>query len=433
MPEPIASTDTSSNGVAATSAATSAAASATAAACSVFEWIATRGRYAGGIGALIREVGERSAQCGLPLTRISLLIRTLHPMVAVSGYVWNAADGSVAEYTRDHQTQSTDAYQLSPIRHILEGADAVRRRICDPACPDDFPILADLRAEGVTDYLALPVPFSDGRNYAITYSTTTAGGFTDRQEKRIRELTPTLALVIEILAVRAVARTIATTYIGPSAGQRVLDGAIYRGVNEAIDAVIWISDLRGFTRLSDSLAPPVVLGILNDHFERFTGAIAAQGGEVLKFMGDSLLAIFPVDTFNGAVGATAAALAAAREARSSMDLRNEARAARNLAPITFGIGLHRGEVLYGNIGAPDRLDFTVIGQAVNHASRIERLCRTLDRRVLVSAAIAENAGGPLPSLGFHALRGIREPQEIFALPDRPDATGLAATGSRRRP
>jgi adenylate cyclase len=390
-----------------------------AAACPVRDWVAAEGRYAGSIGALVAEVGRRFGEAGVPLARISLLIRTLHPMIAASGFLWQAGANTVEEFARDHQSQSSEAYLLSPIRRVFEGAPGVRRRLCDVGCPDDFPILAELRGQGMTDYLVLPVPFSDGRTYAASFATDVPGGFDDATTQRLVALLPTLALVVEILAVRAIAETLASTYIGPSAGRRVLDGAIYRGVNEAIDAVIWISDLRGFTALSDAAAPPVVLGILNDHFERLTGAIGGAGGEVLKFMGDSLLAIFPVDALGGARAATAAALTAARAARTAMDRRNAERAARGLAPVRFGIGLHRGEVLYGNIGAPDRLDFTVIGPVVNHAARIENLCRTLDRRVLVSAAIAEQASGQLTSLGFHALRGVREPQEIFALADLP--------------
>ncbi len=387
--------------------------------CPVAEWMSTSARYVTTVGELLRQVGGRFVECGVQLDRAAIVMRTLHPLFAVSGFVWHAGSDLVDEFSGDHQSQSRESYQRSPIRRIFEGDPEIRRRLYRSDCPNDFPVLDDLRAEGVSDYLVLPLPFSDGRTYAASFATAAAGGFTDDQAKRLRELTPTLALVVEILAVRAIARTLADTYIGPSAGQRVLDGAIYRGVNETIDAVIWISDLRGFTALSDTLAPPVVLGILNDHFERLTGAISAQGGEVLKFMGDSLLAIFPVEVLGGAGSATSAALTAARAARRAMDERNAERAERNLAPVRFGIGLHRGEVLYGNIGAPDRLDFTVIGPAVNHTARIEQLCRTLDRRVLVSAAIAENADERLPSLGFQVLRGVREPQEIFALPDKP--------------
>lgn len=383
----------------------------------VRDWIANQGRFAGTIGDLMRAFSAHCVQSGLPLARMSLLIRTLHPMVATAGHVWHAGDDRIDEFAGDHQTQSSEAFLRSPIRRVFEGGPRVRRRLVDLDCPNDFPILDDLRGEGMTDYLVLPVPFSDGRTYAASFATTAAAGFSDAQAQRLEMLMPTLSLVVEILAVRTIAQTLASTYIGRSAGRRVLDGAIYRGVNETIDAVIWISDLRGFTALSDTQAPPVVLGILNDHFERFSGAIAAQGGEVLKFMGDSLLAIFPVDALGGAVRATAAALTAARDARAAMDARNVERTERRLQPVRFGIGLHRGDVLYGNVGAPDRLDFTVIGPAVNHTARIEQLCRTLDRRVLVSAAIARHAGEQLASLGFQVLRGVREPQEVFALAD----------------
>lgn len=389
--------------------------------CPVYEWTATEARYIPTVGELLREVGERFVHCGVDLDRVAIVMRTLHPLFGVSGFVWHGNTGEVSEFSGDHQSQSRDSYQRSPVRQIFDGSPGIRRRLYAPDCPDDFPILEDLRAEGITDYIALPLPFSDGRTYAISFATTAPAGFTEEQADRIKDLVPTLALVVEINAVRTISRTIAETYIGPTAGQRVLDGAIYRGVNETIDAVIWISDLRGFTALGDTVAPPVVLGILNDHFERFTEAITEQGGEVLKFMGDSLLAIFPVDTLGGTGSAVTAALTAARHARISMDQRNAERLERKLQPVRFGIGLHRGEVLYGNIGAPNRLDFTVIGPAVNHTARIEQLCRTLDRRVLVSAAIAESAAEELPSLGFQVLRGVREPQEIFALPDRPES------------
>jgi len=191
------------------------------------------------------------------------------------------------------------------------------------------------------------------------------------------------------------------TYLGHSAGERVLQGEIYRGVNETIESVVWISDLRSFTRMSDKFAPPVMLGILNDHFERVVGAIADHGGEVLKFMGDSVLAIFPVDAEHGPQPAVTAALAAVRDATKRIAEGNAARREKGLT----------------EIGAPDRLDFTVIGPAVNQTARIEAMCRKLERLVLASQRIADASSEKLVSLGFHALRGVREPQEIFALPE----------------
>ena len=384
--------------------------------CPVYDWTENFGRSVDSISRLIGEVGLRFKECGLPLARLSVIVRTLHPQVAVVGYTWNGDTGEISEFSGDHQSQSQESYQRSPVRQIFEGSPGIRRRLLDPDCPRDFPILDDLDADGMTDYLALPVPFSDGKSYSCSWATRDPDGFSDEHIARISQLMPTFSLVLEILAMRTIARNLMDTYLGHSAGERVLDGEIYRGVNEAIDAVIWISDLRGFTRLSDEFAPPVVLGILNDHFERVGDALGKHGGEILKFMGDSLLAIFPIASFDSPQQAANSALAAAREARANIATGNRARAEKGLAEIGYGIALHMGEVVYGNIGATDRLDFTVIGPAVNQTSRIEALCKTLSRKLLVSSSVAEATSEKLESLGFQVLRGTREPQEIFAVP-----------------
>ncbi len=384
--------------------------------CPVFYWTENFGRYTDSISRLISEVGLRFRDCGLPLTRLSVVVRTLHPQIAVTGYAWNGETDEMSEFTGDHQSQSRASYQRSPVRQIFEGSPGIRRKLLDPDCPRDFPILEDLDAEGVTDYLILPVPFSDGRSYSCSWATKASDGFTDEHLARIRQLMPAFSLVLEILATRTIARNLMDTYLGHSAGARVLDGEIYRGVNETINAVIWVSDLRGFTRLSDEFAPPVVLGILNDHFERIVSAVTSHRGEVLKFMGDSVLAIFPITSFENPEDAVDAALASARLARNKIADGNQERLAKGLRAIDYGIALHLGEVVYGNIGGQERLDFTVIGPAVNQTSRIEALCKTLSRNLLVSSAIAETSGKELESVGLQVLRGMREPQEIFAVP-----------------
>lgn len=384
--------------------------------CPVYDWVENFGRSTGSVSNLIHEVGVRFQACGLPLARLSVIIRTLHPQIAVFGYTWNGDTRTLSEFTADHQSQSSESYQRSPVRQIIEGSPGIRRRLLDPDCPRDFPILEDLDEEGITDYVILPIPFSDGRSYSCSWATHDPHGFSEEQIARITQLMPTFSLVLEILAMRTVAQNLMDTYLGHSAGMRVLDGEIYRGVNETIEAVIWISDLRGFTRLSDEFAPPVVLGILNDHFERVVGAISRHGGEVLKFMGDSVLAIFPIAAFNNPGAAADAALAAARETRESIAAGNQLRREKNLIEVGYGIALNLGEVVYGNIGAPDRLDFTVIGPAVNQTARIEALCKTLSRNLLVSQTVAEVTGGKLESLGFQVLRGVREPHEVFTVP-----------------
>lgn len=383
--------------------------------CPVFEWVENFARFAEDLPRLIGEVATRFAECGVPLYRLGVVMRTLHPQIAVAGYVWRADMQRVDIFNVDHESQSRESYRRSPVRQIFEGSPGIRRRLADPDCPRDFPIVEDLECEGVTDYLVLPIPFSNGRTYSCSWATIAPGGFTDTQVDRIERIMPALSMVIEILAVRAIARNLMDTYLGPNAGRRVLSGEISRGVNETIEAAIWFSDLRGFTALADELAPPVLLGILNDHFERVVAAIEAQGGEVLKFMGDSVLAIFPFERLGGSTGAANAAIAAARDAWARVEERNAERREKGLAGIDFGVALHMGEVVYGNIGAPNRLDFTVIGPAVNHTARIEQMCRVLNRPVLASAAVAEAAGGALSPLGSHVLRGVREPHEIYTL------------------
>lgn len=385
--------------------------------CQVFDWIENFGRYTEDIPSFVKEVCNRFVACDMPLDRVSIVMRTLHPQISTSGYMWRDGVEDLSLFTADHQTQTRESYQQSPVRSIFEGSPGLRRRLADADCPRDFPVLVDLDEEGVTDYLILPIPFSDGRSYACSWATKIPNGFTDGQIARIQGIMPTFSLVLEILATRAVSRNLMDTYLGHKTGQRVLNGAIYRGVNETIEAALWISDLRGFTAMSDALAPPVLLGILNDHFERVVGAIERHDGEVLKFIGDSVLAIFPNEQYGGAMGAAEAAVGAARDAVLQMDERNAERLGKNLPAIGYGIALHMGEVVYGNIGAPNRLDFTVIGPAVNHTARIEQLCRTMNRPVLVSATVAEAIEQPVTSLGFHALRGVREPHEIYTLPE----------------
>ena len=385
--------------------------------CPVFDWVENFGRYTDSIASFVKEACNRFVDCDMPLDRVSIVMRTLHPQISVSGYMWRDGVDELSLFSVDHQSQSRESYQSSPVRSIFEGSPGLRRRLSDPDCPRDFPVLVDLDGEGVTDYLILPIPFSDGRSYACSWATKAPGGFSDAQVARIQAIMPTFSLVIEILATRDISRNLMDTYLGHKTGQRILDGGIYRGVNETLEAALWIPDLRGFTAMSDAVAPPVLLGILNDHFERVVGAIEKHDGEVLKFIGDSVLAIFPIDQYGGAMGAAEAAVGAARDAVRQLEDRNIERREKNLQALGYGIALHMGEVVYGNIGAPNRLDFTVIGPAVNHTARIEQLCRTMDRPVLLSATVAEATNEKVTSLGFHALRGVREPHEIFTLPE----------------
>jgi adenylate cyclase len=272
----------------------------------------------------------------------------------------------------------------------------------------DFSVLADLRAEGMTDYFASPLPSMTGEKLLASYTTRSPGGFTDAELAALQRVLAPVARVAEVMAWRRKAQNILEAYLGRQAGEKVLAGHIRRGDGEDMHAVLWFCDLRDSTPLADSMKRHEFLHLLNEFFECVLGPVLERQGEVLRFIGDAALAIFPVGT--DPAEACRRALEAAREAMRRMEELN----VRRERPLRFGIALHLGDVLYGNIGTPTRLEFTVIGAAANEAARIESLCKVLDAPLLLSAPVARHLGG-CRSLGRHALRGVGEPIELFTL------------------
>ncbi len=363
---------------------------------------------------LLAELCQRLVAAGLPLHRVAVFVRTLHPNVMGRRFVWRPEAGiEVTEAPYDFL--ATDIYQKSPVP-VLRTGQAIRRRLEGPDRRRDFGILDELAAEGITDYLIHPLDFSDGQVHAVSWTTTRAGGFTDGDLEALAAIRAPFARLAEIYALRRVAQTLLSTYVGRNSGERILEGRIRRGDVERIRAVLLLSDLRGFTTLSDRLPGEQVIGLLNGYFDGLVPAIEAAGGEILKFIGDGLLAIFPVAADPAA--ACAAALAAAEAARVALADGNAARRAAGEAELRNGMALHLGEVLYGNIGSAARLDFTTIGPAVNLTARLETLARDLGRDLVLSAAFAAASPSPVTSLGRFELRGFSEPQEVFAPADR---------------
>jgi len=260
-----------------------------------------------------------------------------------------------------------------------------------------------------------------GTKHELEWRTRAAGGFGAQERKYLEQVTVAMAAPLQAVIERGVTRSLLQAYLGRRSADKVLSGAVRRGLGEVIDAVIWISDLRDFTRLSEALPYDQIIAALNDCCARLVGAIQPFGGEVLKFIGDGLLAIFPLLP-NGERAACDAALAAVRAARAGMAQLDAERLRLGLPALPFGIGLHLGAVVYGNIGSPDRLDFTAIGSAVNVASRIESPCRPLACPVLVSGQVAERCTVPLAALGNHKLRGSAQPVELFTLPELASST-----------
>jgi adenylate cyclase len=351
---------------------------------------------------------------GIPAYRIHVFVRTLHPDILGRAFIW--CEGQpVQTREMEYGILKTKAFLKNPIPDVVRTRAAVRRKVCDPATPDDYPLVAELRAEGATDYIVYPLLFSNDEIHVASFTARAPAGFSDAQIAALDSVINPLARVAEIYALRRTATTLLNTYVGHGAGARILSGQIRRGHGEEIDAAIWLSDLRGFTALADELPSETLIKLMNSHFERMVDAVESAGGEVLKFIGDGLLAIFPLASERDRSAACAAALRAAREAHHGKAIFATYPDGRPIT-VSFRIALHVGRVLYGNIGGARRLDFTAMGPAVNLVSRLERVSSTLGRSPVVSAEFAAACGETLEPLGEHQLRGVRAPQVVYGLP-----------------
>jgi adenylate cyclase len=354
---------------------------------------------------------------GLPLWRATVSIGTLHPQILGINYRW-WRNRRLTEVVRiGHGARETQDYRESPVRHVIDDGETVHFHLDDDAVIAAYPLLGELRAASGTGYFACPLTFFNGRHQAATFATDRAGGFTEADLALLAALLPALGTVIEARATRRLTGTLLTTYLGRTAGERILAGDIRRAEGGRMSAVILASDMRGFTGLSDRLPGSELIMLLDDYFEAMTAPVQQRGGEVLKFMGDGLLAIFPFDGEGTRSDAAETALAAVADGFARIERVNADRIADGRVGFRIGVGLHLGEVIFGNVGAADRLDFTAIGPAVNLACRLETLTKRLERPLLLSHDFARACRTRLVSLGFHPVRGLVEPEEVFGLPD----------------
>lgn len=359
------------------------------------------------------ELCARLVDEGIPVARAFCGLLSLHPLFVSRNLIWTPEDG-VRVISREHAAITSDFYYKSPVYLIHQGLDSVRQRLDVDEGHLEFDIWKEMKAGGMTDYVALPLRSSTGETNIISFATRQAGGFETAELARLYDLLPLISIRLELLNAYFGTRSLLTTYLGEAAARRVLAGTIRRAEGEAIRAAIYFCDLRDFTALSDRLNGDEMIETLDDYFDSMIEPIRALGGEVLKFIGDGMLAIFPMDHRTGGL-ACQSALAAAEEGLENLRRLNQRRAENGLSALCVGIGLHAGEVIFGNIGAADRLDFTVIGRAVNEVSRVEALTRTLDRPILMTAAFRHLVEGrEVISLGRRALYGVSEPAEIFA-------------------
>lgn len=381
----------------------------------ITDWLVDGARSAGSPLKVMAETWERLVQAGLPLWRVGVFIRTLHPDIYGRNFIWRPG-AEVEMGTVDFDVLDSPQFQNSPLAIVFTQGIEVRARVDDPESTR-FPIIEDMRAEGVTDYIALPLLFTDGLSHASSWTTKQPGGFTDEQLSALRSVIPSLARVTEIISLRRTASILLDTYVGNRAGARILGGQIRRGHTDTMDAAIWLSDLRGFTALSDRLPPETVVDILNGYFDCQVSSIRNHGGEVLKFMGDGLLAVFPIDEYVGDVHKVCGSvLEAARESRASVEAMQYP-VGEAVERFRFGVALHVGRILYGNIGGGNRLDFTCIGPAVNLAARLEKIAGRLGRTVVASAGFARICAGSWADLGEFPIAGFSKAERVYGLVD----------------
>lgn len=379
------------------------------------DWLIDGARSATTPVRLMAETCERMVAAGLPLWRSGVFVRTLHPDIFGRNFIWKPG-AEVEVGSVDFQILDAPEFHSSPLIIVFQQALAVRARIDDPDSKR-FPIVEDLRAEGITDYIALPLFFTDGSIHASSWTTRQPGGFTVEQLDALRKLIAPLSRVVEIFNWRRMASSLLDTYVGNRAGERIMGGQIRRGHTETMNAAIWLSDLRGFTSLSDRVPAETVVDVLNNYFDCQVASIRKHGGEVLKYMGDGLLAVFPIDEYVGDEQQVCArVLEAARESRASVaDMKY--RIGDVVERFRFGVALHVGRILYGNIGGGNRLDFTCIGPAVNLAARLEKIASQTGRTVVASEGFAGICRGGWSDLGEFPVAGFSKAARVYGLPD----------------
>lgn len=390
----------------------------------IVQGIIRQGLRGAGTETLLVDFGERLMAAGVSLMRANLSQTTLHPTIAGYDYEWwiDEGEATISDWQRGRALTEAD-YAKFPFVYMYQNQlPTLRVKVHETNEPSPFPLINRLRERGGTDYFAIETKFEAAHDsgaftgFRTSWATGQPGGFKDTDIDTISALLPSLGLAIKATSTYRVAKSLMETYLGADAGNRVLNGEIVRGSVDTIRAVVFSADLQGFTRISEELEGEDLIGLLSAYFECIVDCLEAQGGEVLKFMGDGILAIFRLE--DGEDGCKAA-LDAAENALKAVRELSTAREAEGKTATRAYMGLHKGDVLYGNIGSADRLDFTVVGPAVNETARIEAMCRSVERDLVISSAFRDGAKGDsrdrLVSLGRYALRGISRPQELFTL------------------
>ncbi len=384
----------------------------------VVAWLFSEGVNCDDPEGLVIGMAGKLEEVGAPISRFRLAYWTIHPQVAAHSYVWHRGNPRIASFAVPHGIFNSPSYIGSPAEDIRTSKQPKRYRLSEGLDPEkDHQVLFELRDEGATDYLALPMVTFGGNVDSLFIATDRESGFDDADIAKLTALSRFLMPVIETHSQHRLSVTLLDTYVGERTGRRVLGGQIKRGDGELIEAALWFSDLRDFTPLTETLPPDELLGMLNAYFEFVYNAVTSHGGEVLRFIGDAMLVVFPTEKCGDATGACKNALNAAEDAFSSLAVLNNRRRRAKQPEIRFGVGLHVGTVIYGNVGAPNRLDFTVMGPAVNRTARLEGLTKVCGTPLLMSRDFVDRAGCKHESQGMHQMKGVVDAQEVFSCPE----------------
>lgn len=367
----------------------------------VSNWLLTRGAHLADLETLIGQLGPEMLRQGAPVLRLRLAMRTVHPLAAALSAIWHRDEGPAVPVSNPHGLEHRPDFSGSPLAMIGTTQKPLRKKLTALTTSDHI-AYHEMRDLGATDYFGIPLLFGTRLSGILVVATDHPRGFDHGDLSGIQALAPFLAQLAEIHRLKILSSAVTSAYLGRGTSQRVLAGEITRGHIDQMDAAILISDIRGWTGLNARMPVEDAVALANLYFEVVDLAVSQHGGEILKFLGDGVLAIFPSE--DGKQAACQNALSAAREAI----------AAELPEPLEFGVGLHFGRVLYGNVGSKSRLDFTVLGQAVNIAARIEALCAETGKRILYSSAIATEVSAPQTSQGRFALKGLDDPLEVFS-------------------
>jgi adenylate cyclase len=382
----------------------------------VIDWIFGAGRRIESTNEFVHQLAHQLNAVCIATDRLMISLLTLNPQIVGTSESWLKSTDETIHYEAEHEVRATDRYIGSPLAAIYETHKRVRQRL-DHLPENAHLAYTELAEQGFTDYLALPVLCGEVAQpgAAIIICTKKEGGFNNREIEHFRQIRDYLAPVLEVHSLRHLSRSLMNTYVGKRTGEKVLSGMIRRGDADVINAALWFSDLRNFTHLTETLTTEQVLELLNEYFELVAVAVTARGGEILRFIGDAMLIVFPIDDNMCQQTACNAAINAAIDAQRAVLSLNQGRCKEGQLPIEFGVGLNIGEVVYGNVGAPDRLDFTVMGPVVNRTARLESLTKELGCNILFSQNFAELIETASEFLGHHEMKGIAEPQAVYAL------------------